>query len=490
MSPLRFDDFVSQQRGLVKKVPGGIADRWIKRVVPRGLHTQGEAGARVYLADYGRGIGVDKLVHLALYAETQNSDDMALGFWKRAYQMETDQAAPSSATLSGSGFASPSSPRPASQNPLPVIDQVVTAAMAPTVPELPDRLQPGNHVSMKPVDAAWPRDYYINSPDYFGQPKRDGHYLVVFVTALGEVYYRKKSVTSFIEAPSAEIDTALRAAGSHFGAFVFEGELYYEDALGGEHRTAAQAAEANIQLERGHVQPLLKLAIFKCLYAVGVDLCGEPERERIAQAEVIGGWLTAHCPESIEVLPTARTVAEKQALAARQFAEGREGEVWVRADCLYLGGDDGKLQTCVRTKYIDELDVVVMGFTKSTVPDRPFGAIKVGLMRDGQLVSVGSVGTGYTHQQMHDLLSQHRGAPGEVVIKIGTQGFTEGGKLWQARYIGLHPDKQPVDCVFPARRVPVAQTTNETGAPAAASDLPPALVGEAFAGSEPISLFD
>jgi len=56
-------------------------------------------------------------------------------------------------------------------------------AKIPEIPELPLTLQPGRIVTMQAVDAPHQRQYYINNPDYWGQPKRDGQRLLAIATA-------------------------------------------------------------------------------------------------------------------------------------------------------------------------------------------------------------------------------------------------------------------------------------------------------------------
>src|SRR5581483_5225541 len=43
----------------------------------------------VYLANFGRGIGEKKAVHLAMKAEIEGHQEMAWGFWKKAYECST-----------------------------------------------------------------------------------------------------------------------------------------------------------------------------------------------------------------------------------------------------------------------------------------------------------------------------------------------------------------------------------------------------------------
>jgi hypothetical protein len=62
----------------------------------------------------------------------------------------------------------------------------------PIVAELPPHLQPGRIVTMQPVDAPSERSYYIENPDYWGQPKRDGNRVVAIATK-DKVYYQSRS---------------------------------------------------------------------------------------------------------------------------------------------------------------------------------------------------------------------------------------------------------------------------------------------------------
>ncbi len=59
------------------------------------------------------------------------------------------------------------------------------------ITELPSHLRPGCIKTMQAVNAPWERSYYINSPEYWGQPKRDGSRLIVIAT-WDKVYYQSR----------------------------------------------------------------------------------------------------------------------------------------------------------------------------------------------------------------------------------------------------------------------------------------------------------
>ncbi|AFY57798.1 ATP dependent DNA ligase-like protein [Rivularia sp. PCC 7116] len=153
-----------------------------------------------------------------------------------------------------------------------------------TIPELPLHLQPGFVQTMQAVDAPQERSYYINSPEYWGQPKRDGSTLVVVATP-DQVYYQSRSA-KMKRQPCEEINQALQQAAINIGTFILDGELYYSSVIGSEHRTAAQAATINANQEVS-TSPKPIYAIFKALWFAGNDLTIATETERIAAAEKI-----------------------------------------------------------------------------------------------------------------------------------------------------------------------------------------------------------
>ncbi|MEG4347884.1 ATP-dependent DNA ligase [Microcoleus sp. A003_D6] len=417
-------EYAEAKRKAAKKISADIRERWNNRIVTRGLHLMGEAGAVQYLADYGRGIGTAKVIGFALCAESEGYPEMAIGFWKKAFELETGEKpiALNPPNNSSTNLA------PATKSKAAKIETVNN----PTVPELPPHLQPGRIVTMQPVDAPSDRSYYIENPDYWGQPKRDGNRVVVIATP-ERVYYQSRS-TNLRQQASIEIDRTLIDTAAKIGTFVLDGELYYKSCTGSEHRTGAQAATVNIESGFPTTQPSAIYAIFKCLFFKGNDLTTVAESERIAAGVEVGEML-ANLSPAFEVVPTFRTAAEKLLLANQQEAENREGEVWILHNCRYVGGKDVKKFPMVRTKYCQEHDLFVVGLTATKVAGRPFSAVKVAQEIDGKLVPVGTVGTGFSGEEMQEIARLYEANPKSVKIKVRSQGLTESGKLWHARFL-------------------------------------------------------
>lgn len=418
-------EYAEAKRKAAKKISADIRERWNNRIVTRGLHLMGEAGAVQYLADYGRGIGTAKVIGFALCAESEGYPEMAIGFWKRAFELETGEKP---IALNPPNNSTPDIAPAAKSTTAAKIETVNN----PVVPELPPHLQPGKIVTMQPVDAPSERSYYIENPDYWGQPKRDGNRVVVIATR-DKVYYQSRS-TNLRQQASIEIDRTLIDTAAKIGTFVLDGELYYKSCTGSEHRTGAQAATVNIESGFPTIQPSAIYAIFKSLFFKGNDLTTVAESERIVGGVEVGEML-ANLSPAFEVVPTFRTTAEKLVLANQQESENKEGEVWVLHNCQYVGGKDVKRYPIVRTKYCQEHDLFIVGLTATKVAGRPFSAVKVAQEINGKLVPVGTVGTGFSGEEMQEIARLYEANPKSVKIKVRSQGLTESGKLWHARFL-------------------------------------------------------
>lgn len=299
------------------------------------------------------------------------------------------------------------------------------------ISELPSHLQPRRIKTMQAVDAAKERSCYINSPEYWGQAKRDGSRLIVIATP-DTVYYQSRS-RKMKRQPCEEINQALLSVAAKLGTFVLDGELYYRSVTGSEHRTSSQAATVNAT-KKVKVSPTPMYAIFKALLFDGKDLTIATEAERIAAGESIGEYLRE---DFFEVLPTAKSLEEKIELALKQESEGREGEIWVLKDCVYQGGKDKNSQAMLRTKYCLELDLVITDLTAVKGTGRPFNAAIVAQEVEDKLVPRGSLAIGFPLKDMQEIVRRHTAKPGSVKITVRCLGLTENGNLWHGRFIGL-----------------------------------------------------
>ena len=415
--PPSIENFIEANRSRSKKVKAAIIERWNTRVVPRELDKLGKQGANIYLDSYGNNISTAKVIELALCGESMGAVELATGFWEAAYRLEFgDSAEIKSFDL-------------ISSDPLLSVDTVnINKIVLMGIPEL---LQPGHISTMQPKDSDQPQSSYIEDPEFIGQAKRDGHRNILFATKEATAHQSRTTTAMPILHPHFE--AAAKAAAADIGPFILDGERYFLSVVGSEHRTAAQAATINVSNGKGSVQPLPTYAAFKSLYFQNNDLRLATEKQRIEAASIIVPIIQAHLPIGsmlIELLATAFTFNEKNALVNRQQTENREGEVWTKINCLYSAGKGHK--DCFRTKYIDTDVFTIIAIAKSSSSDRVISSFE---LADSSGRSVGSVGTGFTDQIALEILEAHQKSPHSVKIMVQFQGYTEKGSLWHARFL-------------------------------------------------------
>lgn len=439
MAAITFQEYCETKRTAatkkgVVKIPTEIAKRWDDRVVKGNLLRLGAAAANEYLAFYGKGIGAEKCIHLALKAECDSQPAVARGFWVRAYELETGETVP---LIEGTGNGESLAGKAA------VIVRNGVASFDATNSRLPSDLQPGHLDTMQPVDTLSSREYFIQSPLYIGQPKRDGNRLDI-IGEDGTIWYQSRG-RNLRRAFSVDAEQGLKAALEHFGPFVLDGELFYVSSSGREHRTGAQAATFNIAAGVLDGQVKTTYGIFAALYFNGTDLRGCSELDRIAAGAEIASWLLKNgWDQYVELVPTAISTQEKQELCDRQRREGREGECWKLVSCRYVGGED-RTGDWIRTKYLTDIVGLVTGLTPSTADGRPFGALMISLLdKNDHLVPAGSVGTGFSGQQADEIAARFADSSAGVKVLLTAQGFTEGSKLWQGRFEDFAEGNEPL----------------------------------------------
>jgi hypothetical protein len=422
-----------------------MKQRWNSRIYPRKLHERGTAGANEYLRDYGNNLGTPKAEALAIYSEVQGFPDLALGFWKRAYEL-THGTPPSAEDMQEVGSTLPQGASLTSYEVTPLVSTEAVVKFS----SLPDNLQPGKLVTMQPVDTERDTEYYLTNPAFYAQPKRDGKRMVIFLNADGQMLAQKRS-GNVTEVP-LDWQPMLQEYAAEYGELVLDGEHVFLDEVGGEHRTGSQAAETNSQLGCPEAPVTERFAIFAVLAGKGKSFLAATYEQRMDCANAV--WFTHFFrdPEHFEILVPSKHEADKRALLAQQEAQGREGVVFMRASAPYTPDKiEGLDAPIVRKKFRIPLKVMVLGLTKSNKAGSPFGAIKVGAFRNGEMVSLGLVGTGFTVEQQETLAAMFRANPSGTVIEITTLQLTERGKVFQGVFEEFRPDLQPQDCVLPKR---------------------------------------
>ena len=220
--------------------------------------------------------------------------------------------------------------------------------------------------------------------------------------------------------------------------------------------------------------------VFDLLHLDGRDLTNLPLIERkSALAQLLGRG------KGGSVTYSEHFEDEGPAVLRHACQMGLEGIVSKRADAPYRSG---RSDSFIKTKCSNAQELVVGGYSPSTVLPRAIGALAVGYYDDGRLVYAGRVGTGYTRALARDLWRRlHplewtsppfdqipraeasrrdiRWVEPKMVIEANLRGWTADGFVRQAAFKGVREDKSPQEVV---REKPV---TNAGGSARAAPKI-------------------
>jgi bifunctional non-homologous end joining protein LigD len=305
----------------------------------------------------------------------------------------------------------------------------------------------------------------FDDPGWRFEPKLDGIRTLAYVGTDGtrlisrtgrdqtERYPELASLARFVNALSAVIDGEIVAADE-------DGRPSFERL---QQRMNLSAPK---DIERARRKLPVILFAFDLIWLDGADLTARPLEER---RQVLEDIVTETGPLSLTV------IAEEDGLDFFENAKrlGLEGIIAKRKGSPYLPGR--RTRDWRKIKAVNQQDCLVLGWTPGTRSrSSTFGALLVGAYRDGELVWIGQVGTGFTEQVLGDLLRRLeeletkeppvsdpalravRGArwvKPELVCEVEYLEMTRVGKLRAPAFKGLRPDKAPADCVLerPAR---------------------------------------
>jgi DNA ligase D-like protein (predicted ligase) len=200
---------------------------------------------------------------------------------------------------------------------------------------------------------------------------------------------------------------------------------------------------------------------FDLLHLNGRDIIDQPLSARKARLQKLikedpYAIFSEHVPES------------GRAFFRKAVGLGFEGIIAKRVDSTYQIGV--RSNDWLKIKDVKTMDALVCGYTEGTgARSSTFGALVAGAYnRQGKLVHVGNVGTGFTDQdlaKLSRLLKPHRSktrtlseeveAPSQIVwvkprfvIEVGYVSLTSGVKFRFPRFIKLRVDGNPSECII------------------------------------------
>jgi bifunctional non-homologous end joining protein LigD len=300
-------------------------------------------------------------------------------------------------------------------------------------------------------------DAPFDSPQFTYEPKWDGVRTLAFVDG-GEVRLQTRNLLDCTK----QYPEAHGAAEALTGGYqaILDGEVVAFDEKG---VPSFQRLQPRMhQRDEGAVSRLRKSVpvvyeVFDILYLDGEDLARQPLRDRRRRLEAV-----------LEPMGAIRLSegfpGNGIALFKAVQEQGLEGIVAKRLDAPYVSG---RSAAWVKIKAFKTMDCVIGGWTAGQGGRQStLGALIIGVYRDGRLMPVGHVGTGFDDRTLKELLAtlkEHQSptspfaqAPKvnqpatwcfpDLVCEVRYAEITRDGTLRHPAYLGLRSDIDPKEC--------------------------------------------
>lgn len=202
--------------------------------------------------------------------------------------------------------------------------------------------------------------------------------------------------------------------------------------------------------------------VFDVVYLDGFNLTGCKLIDRKAILEEI-------LKASKNIRYSDHIIGEGKQLFAEVSKIPLEGMIAKRLESTYA---QRRSADWLKIKTIQQSEVVIGGYTEPRNSREYFGALVVGLYRDGELNYVAHTGGGFNHQtlaQIYKLMQplKTKDCPfvdkpktnepvqwvkPKLVAQVKFSEWTADGRMRHPVFLGLRQDKKPEECIFEAKR--------------------------------------
>lgn len=300
----------------------------------------------------------------------------------------------------------------------------------------------------------------FDSDDYYFEPKWDGLRCIVYVQG-GKVEFQNRNLR-FVTRSYPELSVIARKILARTAILDGEIVILRSGLPNFEMLQNRFGVEDPVRVKMLSRKMPATYVAFDLLHLNGVDLVNRPLSERkVKLAPII--------KEDPHLLLSAYIARKGKSFFHKATELGFEGIIAKKIRSHYQIGK--RSNDWLKIKKVKSLDCVIAGYTQGTgVRSSTFGALVVAAhKRDGTLVHLGNVGTGFDDPNLRTLMkllgarrTRTRVISGEVpapspitwvkpqlVAEVGYTSLTSDKKLRFPRFVKLRLDMNPTDCILP-----------------------------------------